>query len=70
MLKWLKEIRIGLGLSQKQVALAANISQQYYGHIESGFRGKKLPVATAMAIAAVLHFDWKRFYDDGQANDS
>lgn len=64
MIIWLKKIREELNLTQEQVAVRAHISQQYYGHIESGIRGQKLPVPTAKAIATVLHFNWRRFYDD------
>ena len=61
---WLKEIRETHEMSQAAVAKAAGISQQYYQFIESGARGKKLPVPTAKAISAVLGFDWTKFYED------
>lgn len=61
---WLKELRQKRGMSQKKVADKSGISQQYYAFIESGDRGTKLPVPTAKKIAAVLGFDWQRFYED------
>jgi transcriptional regulator with XRE-family HTH domain len=60
----LRNIRIQREKSQDEVALAAGISQQYYSFIESGARGKKLPVPTAKRIAAVLGFDWQDFYKE------
>lgn len=60
----LRNIRTQREKSQDEVALAAGISQQYYSFIESGARGKKLPVPTAKRIAAVLGFDWKEFYEE------
>ncbi len=58
---WLEEIRICRGLSQKDVAEAANISQPTYSNIEKGKRG--VSVDTARRIAAVLGFEWTRFYE-------
>lgn len=60
----LRNIRIQREKSQDEVALAAGISQQYYSFIESGARGKKLPVPTAKRIAAALGFDWQDFYKE------
>lgn len=64
----LRNIRLLREKSQDEVALAAGISQQYYSFIESGARGKKLPVPTAKRIAAVLGFDWQDFYRDDEDN--
>ena len=61
------EIRESRGISQYKVAEVAGISQSYYAEIETGNRGHKLPVPTAMKIADVLGFDWKRFYTDQTA---
>lgn len=61
----LKKTRIDKNKSQKEVAEAAGISQQYYAFIENGQRGKKLPVPTAKKIAKVFNIDWKRFYEGG-----
>lgn len=67
MRKWLANIRAKAGKSQQEVADAAGISQSYYAGIELGVRGKPLAVPVAKKIAAVLGFDWTRFYDDEQA---
>lgn len=58
---WLEEIRVSRGMSQKDVAEAANISQPTYSNIEKGKRG--ISVETARRIAAVLGFEWTRFYE-------
>lgn len=65
----LKNIRIRREKSQEEVASLAGISQQYYSFIESGERGKKLPVSTAKRIASALGFDWKEFYEDQERKD-
>lgn len=64
MRKWLAGIRTSANKSQQEVARAAGISQSYYAGIESGVRGKPLAVPVAKKIAAVLGFDWTRFYDE------
>lgn len=51
------------GKSQDDVAVLTGYSRQYIGFIESGERGKKLPVPTAKRIADALGFDWQLFYD-------
>lgn len=58
----LKSIRVSLNKSQNEIAALAGISQQYYSFIESGTRGRKLPVPTAKKIAAVMGFEWQDFY--------
>lgn len=55
--------------SQIEVAKEAGISQQYYSFLESGERGKKLPVPTAKRIASALGFDWKEFYENHERKD-
>ena len=64
MRKWLKELREQRGLSQEAVASICGVSRQYYGFIESGERGAKLPVPTAKKIASALEFPWQKFYED------
>jgi len=60
---WLREIRADK--SQEYVAKVVGISQQMYSWIE---RGERTPsVEVAKKIAAVLGFDWTRFYEDEQA---
>lgn len=61
---WLKDIRIKAGMTGDQVGTAAGITQQYYNFIENGKRRPSVPVAKR--IAAVLEFDWTRFFDDGE----
>lgn len=56
---WLEAIR--KNRSQADVAKNAGISQAFYCEIE---RGKKCPsVPVAKKIAAVLGFDWTKFYE-------
>ncbi len=62
MRKWLIELR--KGYSQTQIAEAAGISQQMYSAIELGERRPSVEVAKK--IAAVLGFDWTRFYEDDE----
>lgn len=64
---WLAEIRIARGKTGKAVALEAGIAQQMYSAIETGQRQPS--VGTAKKIAAVLGFEWTRFFED-QAEDS
>ena len=57
---WLKNIRSKT--PQESVAKMAGITQQMYSHIE---RGERTPsVDVAKKIAAVLGFEWTRFYED------
>jgi transcriptional regulator with XRE-family HTH domain len=61
-LQWLRETRKQKKFSQNEVATRCGISQPAYNKIETSHR---LPrVATAKKIAAVLGFDWQRFYED------
>lgn len=60
--KWLRDIRVRTGKTQRDISDCIGICRAYYAFIESGERG--VPVHTAKKIAAVLGFDWKRFYDD------
>ncbi len=61
---WLKTIRRERGLQAQEAAKEIGISVSYYCQIENGKRD--CPVPTAKRIAAVLGFDWTRFYDDGE----
>jgi putative transcriptional regulator len=58
--KWLIDIRNGR--AQAQIAEAVGISQQMYSAIEVGARRPSVEVAKK--IAAVLGFDWTRFFED------
>lgn len=58
--KWLMQLRDKR--TQLEIAQEAGISQNFYSWIE---KGKRTPSPhTAQAIAAVLGFDWTRFYED------
>lgn len=57
----LKAIRIERGMTMKQVAEKAGISESYISVIESG--KQSMPVHTAKKIAEVLGFDWTKFYE-------
>ena len=61
---WLKQHRDVKQLSQRQVAVAAKISQNHYSNIESGHR--RPSPAVAHRIAAVLGFEseWYRLLED------
>jgi len=53
-----------------EVSKQAGISESYYSMIESGSRN--VSVEVAKKIAAVLGFEWTRFYqdeDDGDQNN-
>lgn len=61
MREWLETARIERRLSKAAVARKAQISAPFYWAIE---RGKSNPSpATAKKIAAVLGFDWTKFYE-------
>ena len=60
---WLKKKRQEQKMSMAQISAAAGIAQSYYSDIENGKRNYHIPVRTAMAIASVLGFPWKEFYE-------
>ena len=59
-MKWLVEIRGKR--SQQSVANEIGMSQSGYASIETGARTPSVP--TAKRIAAVMGFDWTRFFED------
>ena len=61
---WLKDIRAKKELTQQEVANAANVDVTMICKIELGERRPSVEVAKK--IAAVLGFDWTRFYDDDE----
>lgn len=66
---WLLAIREEKNVSQKYVSEQVGIAQPSYFNIEAGKRRPSVPVAKK--IAAVLGFDWTRFYEeDGTGEDS
>lgn len=69
MREWLKVIRAQRDLSQEDASNAVDIAQASYANIENGKREPSVPVAKK--IAAVLGFDWTRFYEEvGAGQDS
>lgn len=62
-MKWLKDMREQAGKTQDEVARGACISRGSYANIESGERRPSVDVAKR--IAAVLGFEWTRFYEEG-----
>ena len=60
MRKWLIELR--KGHTQTQIAEAVGITQQMYSFIELGVRRPSVEVAKK--IAAVMGFNWTRFFED------
>ncbi len=60
-MEWLKDIRRKAGLTCEAIGSEVGITQQYYNFIENGKR--RPSVAIAKRIAAVLGFDWTRFFE-------
>lgn len=60
---WLKKLRKEQKLTQANVSEVAGISHQSYSFIETGRR--KPTVRVAKRIAAVLGFEWTRFFEEG-----
>ena len=60
-MKWLVDLRGEK--SQACIAKEVGVSQQYYSLVESGKRTPSVPVAKK--IAAILGFEWTRFFDYG-----
>ena len=65
---WLINLRAAAGKMQKDVADSAGISQPAYSNIEAGI--KKPTVETAKRIAAALGFEWTRFFEEPETEDS
>ena len=62
MRSWLKKLRHESNLTQEQLAKMAGISRTMITEIENGNANPSVKVAKK--IAAVLGFDWTRFYDE------
>ena len=62
MRSWLKELRHKSNLTQEQLAKMVGISRTMVTEIENGNANPSVKVAKK--IAAVLGFDWTRFYDE------
>ncbi len=68
-MEWLKKIRQEKAVTQEFVAHRTGIARTHYTHIENGNRCPSVEVAKR--IAAVLDFNWTRFFEDEKeaAND-
>ena len=64
---WLKDIRAKKELTQQEVANAANVDVTMISKIELGERRPSVEVAKK--IAAVLGFNWTRFYEEVSEED-
>lgn len=64
MRNWLSDMRKAKGMSQAAASKAVGIAQASYCYIENGKR--RPSVETAKKIAALLGFDWTRFYEEGE----
>lgn len=60
-MEWLKNIRVSKGKTQEQVAEQVRMARGAYANIENGER--RPSVHAAKRIAAVLGFEWTRFFD-------
>jgi putative transcriptional regulator len=60
--QWLKELRQRSNLTQEQLAKMVGISRTMITEIENGKANPSVKVAKK--IAAVLGFNWTRFFDD------
>lgn len=61
-MSWIKEARKNKGMTGEMVSKQADISIQHYNFIENGKR--RPSVAVAKRIAAVLGFEWTRFFEE------
>lgn len=66
-MEWLKTKRDEKTLSGAKVAGMSGITQQHYSLIENGER--RPSVAVAKRIAAVLGFEWTRFFEDEEGGE-
>ena len=62
MRKYLSDIRLNKGYSQRRLAREAGISFQHYSKIESGERGNKVSFLIIGRIAEVLEIPLDDFY--------
>lgn len=61
--QWLIDARKVKGMTQKQVAEAAGITQGNYSSLENGTRGSRIAAYQAKGIAKTLDVDWTKFYE-------
>lgn len=62
MRSWLRDCRRKSNKTLRDISEGAGISIQAYSYIETGERNPT--VETAKKIAAVLGFDWTKFFED------
>ena len=62
MRSWMKKLRYESNLTQAQLAKMVGISRTMITEVENGRANPSVKVAKK--IAAVLGFDWTRFYDE------
>lgn len=62
-MSWLKTVRLEANLTQDDVAKNAGIARGAYANIENDERRPSVEVAKR--IAAVLGFEWTRFFEEG-----
>ena len=67
-MKWLRKLRVDAHKTQEEVATLAGLAQSSYANIEFGRRKPSVP--TAKKIAAVLGFDWQRFYEEPEQKEN
>ena len=61
---WLKEKRVENGYTMAQMAAKLDITESYYSMIESGDRQKKMDVALAAKLSAVLDLPLKKIVEN------
>ena len=59
---WFKQTREDKGFTQEELAAKIGITRQHIGLIENGVVAPSVEVAKK--LAAVLGFEWTRFYDE------
>ena len=59
---WFKQTREDKGFTQEELAAKIGVTRQHIGLIENGVVAPSVEVAKK--LAAVLGFDWTRFYED------
>lgn len=63
MRKYLYEIRLNKGFSQRKVARESGISYQHYSKIENGERGNKVSFLVVGRIARVLEVPLEQLFE-------
>lgn len=61
---WFKAIRMSSKMTQKQIAKLSGVSRTTITEIENG--NSNPSVEKAKKIAAILDFDWTKFFDDDE----